>query len=120
VVARQQNQRHQKFNAPLLPSGHYCGHGCVAIFNNQSRALRQQYLKTKVPFHVQRNPYGIKQKQKKSIFIYGTTFRKILRIPIFLASPNLFYRSQKTKKNYGSHPLRLRETCDKLDKKGSF
>jgi hypothetical protein len=30
----------------------------------------------KVPFHIQRNPFGIKQKQKKSIFIYGTTFKK--------------------------------------------
>ena len=29
-----------------------------------------------LPFHIQRNPSGIKQKQKKSIFIYGTTLRK--------------------------------------------
>jgi hypothetical protein len=58
-----------------------------------------------VPFHVQRNPFGIKQKQKKSIFIYGTTFKKNKFIPRFSASPNLFYRSQKQKKNYGSHPL---------------
>jgi hypothetical protein len=26
-------------------------------------------------------------------------------IPRFSASPNIFYRSQKTKKNYGRHPL---------------
>jgi hypothetical protein len=31
VVACQQNQCRQNFNAPLLPSGQYCGHG-VAIF----------------------------------------------------------------------------------------
>jgi hypothetical protein len=32
---------------------------------------------SEVPFHIQRNPFGIKQKQKKSIFIiYGTTFKK--------------------------------------------
>jgi hypothetical protein len=26
-------------------------------------------------------------------------------IPRFSASPNIFYRSQKTKKNYGRHPV---------------
>ena len=26
-------------------------------------------------------------------------------IPRFSASPNIFYRSQKTKKNYGRHPI---------------
>jgi hypothetical protein len=51
-----------------------------------------------------RNPFR-KKRQKKSIFIYGTTFRKMEFIPRFSASPNLFYRSQKPKKNYGRHPI---------------
>jgi hypothetical protein len=103
VVARQQNQRHQNFNASLLPSGQYCGHGRVAIFDNQSRALwRSTFSRTEESI---RN----KTKAEKSIFIYGTTFKKNKFIPRFSASPNLFYRSQKQKKNYGSHPVKSKK-----------
>ncbi len=35
-----------------------------------------------------------------TFIIYGTTFRTILFIPRFSVSLNLFYRSQKPKKNY--------------------
>jgi hypothetical protein len=71
VVACHQNQCCQNFNAPLLPSGQYCSHG-VAIFAWSSAATP--------PFqvwrHIRRNPFEIKKKQKQSIFIYCTTFKK--------------------------------------------
>ena len=56
-------------------------------------------------FHVE------KKGRKSSIFIYGTTFRKMEFIPSFSASPNLFYLSQKTKKNYGRHPVGAAVIC---------
>ena len=40
-----------------------------------------------------------KKRQKKPIFIYGTTFRKMEEI----FSESKFYCSQKQKKNYGRH-----------------
>jgi hypothetical protein len=55
--------------------------------------------------HLRRNPFRRKKRQKKSIFIYGTTFKKnesgsnIQQIQIWND------RSQKQKKNYGRHPV---------------
>jgi hypothetical protein len=56
---------------------------------------------------LRRNPYRKKKRQKKSIFIYGTTFKKKEFFREFSARPDLEDRSQKQKKNYGSHPVGL-------------
>ena len=71
MVARQQNQRHQIFNAPLLLRREHCGHG-VAIF-----AKVQQHQSGSTTCG------GInseEKRQKKPIFIYDTTFRKMEEI----------------------------------------
>jgi hypothetical protein len=55
--------------------------------------------------HLRRNPVRRKKRQKKCIFIYGTTFKKnesgsnIQQIQIWND------HSQKQKKNYGRHPI---------------
>ena len=55
--------------------------------------------------HLRRNPYRRKKRQKKSIFIYGTTFKKNESGRDFQRGQIWNDRSQKPKKNYGSHPL---------------
>ena len=89
MVARQQNQRHQIFNAPLLLRREYRGHG-VAIF-----AKVQQHQSGSTTC----GGINSEKRQKKPIFIYGTTFRKMEEI----FSESKFYCSQKQKKNYGRH-----------------
>jgi len=46
-----------------------------------------------------------KKRQKKSIFIYGTTFKKNESGRDFQRVQIWHDRSQKQKKNYGSHPF---------------
>jgi hypothetical protein len=48
-----------------------------------------------------------KKRQKKSIFIYGTTFKKNESGRDFQRVQIWNDRSQKQKKNYGSHPVRF-------------
>jgi hypothetical protein len=52
-----------------------------------------------------RNPFRKKKRQKKSIFIYGTTLKKNESGRDFQQGQIWNDRSQKQKKNYGSHPL---------------
>ena len=52
-----------------------------------------------------RNPYRKKKRQKKSIFFYGTTFKKNESGRDFQRGQIWNDRSQKQKKNYGSHPV---------------
>jgi hypothetical protein len=54
---------------------------------------------------LRRNPYRRKKRQKKSIFIYGTTFKKNESGRDFQRGQIWNDRSQKPKKNYGSHPM---------------
>ena len=59
-----------------------------------------------VPFHIQRNELPISLKQKSVIFIiYGTTFKKNESGRDFQRGQIWNDRSQKRKKNYGSHPV---------------
>ena len=51
--------------------------------------------------HLRRNPYRRKKRQKKSIFIYGTTFKKNESGRDFQRGQIWNDRSQKQKKNYG-------------------
>jgi hypothetical protein len=55
--------------------------------------------------HLQRNPLRRKKRQKKYIFIYGTTFKKNESGSNFQQIQIWNDRSQKQKKNYGRHPL---------------
>ena len=55
--------------------------------------------------HLRRNPYRRKKRQKKSIFIYGTTFKKNESGRDFQRGQIWNDRSQKPKKNYGIHPV---------------
>ncbi len=57
--------------------------------------------------HLRRNPLRRKKRQKKSIFIYGTTFKKNESGSNFQRIQIWNDRSQKQKKNYGRHPLFL-------------
>jgi len=50
--------------------------------------------------HMRRNPYRKKKRQKKSIFIYGTTFKKNESGRDFQRVQIWNDRSQKQKKNY--------------------
>ena len=59
-----------------------------------------------VPFHIQRNELPISLKKKSVIFIiYGTTFKKNESGQDFQRGQIWNDRSQKQKKNYGSHPV---------------
>ena len=53
--------------------------------------------------YMRRNPFRKKKRQKKSIFIYGTTFKKNESCRDFQRGQIWNDRSQKQKKNYGSH-----------------
>jgi hypothetical protein len=52
----------------------------------------------------------MKEKAEKNYFYLRHIFWKREFIPRFSASPNLFYRSQKPKKNYGRHPFQIGES----------
>jgi hypothetical protein len=54
---------------------------------------------------LRRNPKEKKKRQKKSIFIYDTTFKKNESDRDFQRVQIWNDRSQKQKKNYGSHPF---------------
>jgi hypothetical protein len=97
VVACHQSQCCQNFNAPLV---------------NTAMALQclpevQQHLASPFPVwkHMRRNPFRKKRRQKKSIFFYGTTFKKNESGRDFQRVQIWYDRAQKKKKNYGSHPL---------------
>jgi hypothetical protein len=55
--------------------------------------------------HLRRNTFRKKKRQKKSIFIYGTTFKKNESGRDFQRGQIWNDRSHKQKKNYGSHPI---------------
>jgi len=56
--------------------------------------------------HLRRNPYRRKKRQKKSIFFYGTTFKKTNLAEIFSEARSGTIAHKNKKKNYGRHPLR--------------
>jgi hypothetical protein len=56
--------------------------------------------------HLRRNPIRRRKRQKKSIFIYGTTFKKNKSGSDFQRIQIWNDRSQKQKKNYGRHPIK--------------
>jgi hypothetical protein len=58
--------------------------------------------------HLRRNPVRRKKRQKKSIFIYGTIFKKNESGSDFQRIQIWNDRSQKQKKNYGRHPLQTK------------
>jgi hypothetical protein len=78
------------------PSSHFCSrrHHCHCFV-----------IVTAHP-HLRRNPIRRKKRQKKSIFIYGTTFKKNASGSDFQRIQIWNDRSQKQKKNYGRHPMR--------------
>ncbi len=100
VVACHQNQCRQNFNAPLLPSGQYCGHGGVIFAWRPEAPPHFPVWK-----HLQRNPLRRKKRQKKSIFIHGTTFKKNKSGSDFQRVQIWNNQSQKQKKNYDRHPI---------------
>jgi hypothetical protein len=55
--------------------------------------------------HLRRNPLSRKKRQKKSIFIYGTFFKKNKSGSNFQQIQIWNDCSQKQKKNYGRHPI---------------
>jgi len=104
VVARQQNQRHQNCNAPLLlRREQYLAHG-VAI----SAKVQQHQSGSTTCGGIRLEK---KKRQKKFFFIYGTTFKKNESGRDFQRGQIWNDRSQKQKKNYGSHPIDLEYFC---------
>ncbi len=55
--------------------------------------------------YLQRNPSEKRKRQKKSFFIYGTTFKKNESGRDFQQRADLERSLTKTKNNYGRHPL---------------
>ena len=100
VVACHQNQCRQNFNAPLLPSGQYCGHG-GAIFACRPEAPPH----FPVWKHLQRSPLRRKKRQKSLFLFLATTFKKNKSGSNFQRIQIWNDCSQKQKKNYGRHPV---------------
>jgi hypothetical protein len=64
-----------------------------------------RYLTKLFQSDLRRNPYRKKKRQKKSFFIYGTTFKKNESGRDFQRGQIWNNRSQKQKKDYGRHPV---------------
>ncbi len=81
----------------LVPSSHCCS--C------QHRHHCHRFMTVTARPHLRRNPLRRKIRQKKSIFIYGTTFKKNKSGSNFQQIQIWNNRSQEQKKNYGRHPV---------------
>ena len=86
---------------------------CGGIHSEKKKRQKSQFLFTaqllRKKSHLRRNPFRKKEKAEKSIFIYGTTFKKNESGRDFQQGQIWNDRSQKQKKNYGSHPVREEE-----------
>ena len=99
MVACHQNQCHQRFNSPLLPSGQYCGHG------DKMYACRREALPhCPVWIYLRRNSFRKKKRQKNSFF-YGNHFEEIRIWIRFSANPDSEQLLTKTKKELRQSPI---------------
>ncbi len=90
-----------------VPSELYCSTRPAAAMALRYLPEVQQHLAPPFPVwkHMRRNLYRKKKRQKKSIFIYHTTFKKNESGRDFQRGQIWNDRSLKQKKNYGCHPL---------------